>query len=73
MLGLGEMMNYPGVLAGDEGVFKKLALVRGGLCDGHGPGVTGNDLNAYLAAGVSSDHEATVWTEGMEKSAAAVI
>ena len=67
VLGLGEMMNYPGVLAGDEGVFKKLALVRGGLCDGHGPGVTGNDLNAYLAVGVSSDHEATVWTEGLEK------
>ncbi len=67
VLGLGEMMNYPGVLFGDKGVFDKLALVRGGLCDGHGPGVTGNDLNAYLAAGVTSDHEATAWQEGLEK------
>lgn len=67
VLGLGEMMNYPGVLFGDKGVFDKLALVRGGLCDGHGPGVTGNDLNAYLAAGVTSDHEATTWQEGLEK------
>ena len=67
VLGLGEMMNYPGVLAGDEGVYKKLALVRGGICDGHGPGVTGNDLNAYAAAGVTSDHEATTCAEGLEK------
>ncbi len=67
VLGLGEMMNYPGVLFGDKGVFDKLALVRGGLCDGHGPGITGNDLNAYLAAGVTSDHEATTWQEGLEK------
>ena len=67
VLGLGEMMNYPGVLAGDEGVYKKLALVRGGICDGHGPGVTGNDLNAYAAAGVTSDHEATTRAEGLEK------
>ncbi len=67
VLGLGEMMNYPGVLAGDEGVYKKLALVRGGICDGHGPGVTGNDLNAYAAAGVTSDHEATTSAEGLEK------
>ena len=67
VLGLGEMMNYPGVLFGDEGVYKKLALVRGGICDGHGPGVSGNDLNAYLAAGVTSDHEATTRAEGLEK------
>ena len=67
VLGLGEMMNYPGVLAGDEGVYKKLALARGGICDGHGPGVTGNDLNAYAAAGVTSDHEATTRAEGLEK------
>ena len=67
VLGLGEMMNYPGVLAGDEGVYKKLALVRGGICDGHGPCVTGNDLNAYAAAGVTSDHEATTSAEGLEK------
>lgn len=67
VLGLGEMMNYPGVLCGDEGVYKKLALVCGGICDGHGPGLSGNDLNAYLAAGVTSDHEATTWQEGIEK------
>lgn len=67
VLGLGEMMNYPGVLYGDEGVMKKMALVRGGICDGHGPGISGSDLNAYLAAGVTSDHEATTWQEGIEK------
>lgn len=65
--GLGEMMNYPGVLGGDEGVLNKLALVAGGLCDGHCPGVEGSALNAYLAAGITSDHEATTRQEGLEK------
>ncbi len=67
VLGLGEMMNYPGLLAGDEKVLNKLALVRGGLCDGHAPGVLGNDYNAYAAMGVTSDHEATREEEGLEK------
>lgn len=41
--------------------------MRGGICDGHGPGISGSDLNAYLAAGVTSDHEATTWQKGIEK------
>lgn len=67
VLGLGEMMNYPGVINGAPEVLDKLTLVDGGLCDGHAPGVNGKMLNAYLAAGISSDHEATIAEEAEEK------
>lgn len=67
--GLAEMMNYPGLLAGNEAVMRKLeAAQRHDLAiDGHAPFVSGSDLNAYIAAGVGSDHECTVYEEGLEK------
>lgn len=63
--GLGEMMNFPGVLAGDPGVLEKLVLCR--VRDGHAPFLAGNDLNAYILAGPDSDHECTARAEAAEK------
>jgi adenine deaminase len=65
VLGLAEMMNYPGVLAKDPEVLAKIKLAR--LIDGHAPGVTGRELNAYVAAGMRSDHESTQLAEALEK------
>jgi adenine deaminase len=65
--GLGEVMNFPGVLAGDTGVLSKIALTRGKVVDGHAPGVNGRDLNAYIAAGIRSDHESVSLEEAREK------
>ncbi len=67
VLGLGEMMNYHGVVAGDEGVLAKLAAAGGRPVDGHAPGLSGPGLNAYVAAGISSDHECTEVGEALEK------
>src|SRR4030042_85497 len=67
VIGLGELMNFPGVLMRDEGVLKKVKLSKGKVIDGHAPGLSGKDLNAYLAAGASSDHESTAFEEGREK------
>jgi adenine deaminase len=66
-IGLGEMMNYPGVLAGIPAVLEKLEAARGRPIDGHAPGLSGASLNAYLAAGVMSDHECTTREEAEEK------
>ncbi|MGB7788530.1 adenine deaminase [Methanoregula sp.] len=63
--GLGEMMNVPGVLSGDPGIADKLALSA--IRDGHAPGLSGMDLNAYLLAGLQSDHECTSPAEAEEK------
>src|SRR5262249_47235034 len=57
VLGLAEMMNYPGVINGDEGVLEKLELFKDRVLDGHSPAVRGKALNAYVAAGIMSDHE----------------
>ncbi len=65
VLGLAEMMNFPGVVAGSEEELAKLRLAR--HVDGHAPGVLGHDLNAYAAAGVRSDHEAVTAEEGRER------
>jgi adenine deaminase len=67
VIGLGELMNFPGVLMRDPEVLKKVKLSKGKVIDGHAPGVSGKDLNAYLTAGVSSDHESTAIEEGREK------
>lgn len=67
VLGLAEMMNYPGVIWGDEGTLDKLALFEGRVLDGHIPGVKGRELNAYVAAGIMSDHECTTVEEALEK------
>ncbi|HCP60753.1 MAG TPA: adenine deaminase, partial [Dehalococcoidia bacterium] len=66
-IGLGEVMNFPGVLAGDEMVLSKISSARGKIVDGHAPGVTGKDLNAYIAAGIHSDHESVSLSEAEEK------
>jgi adenine deaminase len=66
-LGVAEMMNFPGVIAGDPGVLVKLAVDGATHVDGHAPGVTGHALNAYLAAGIASDHESTTYEEALEK------
>jgi adenine deaminase len=65
ILGLGEMMNVPGVLRDDEEVWKKLGLCT--CIDGHAPLLTGRELNAYLYAGMQSDHECTSYEEAREK------
>jgi adenine deaminase len=65
VLGLAEMMNFPGVISGDERELEKLGLAR--HVDGHAPGVLGRDLNAYIAAGIRSDHEAYTAEEGRER------
>ena len=66
-IGLGEVMNFPGVLAGDEGVLGKIDLARGKVVDGHAPGVSGQNLAAYIAAGIYSDHESVSLDEAREK------
>jgi adenine deaminase len=65
VLGLAEMMNFPGVVSGDERELAKLALAE--HVDGHAPGVLGRSLNAYAAAGIRSDHEAYTAEEGLER------
>src|SRR5262245_19965814 len=65
VLGLAEMMNFPGVIRGDAKELEKLELAR--HVDGHAPGVLGRELNAYVAAGIRSDHEAYTAEEGRER------
>jgi adenine deaminase len=60
-------MNFPGAIAGDAAVFAKLDAFKGRPIDGHAPGVRGKALNAYLAAGVGSDHECVTADEAREK------
>jgi adenine deaminase len=67
VLGLAEMMNFPGVVAGDERELSKLALDGASHVDGHAPGVLGKALNAYAASGIRSDHEALSIEEGRER------
>jgi adenine deaminase len=67
IIGLGEMMNFPGVVSGDEEVLKKITAAREKVIDGHAPGLAGKELNAYLSAGILSDHESTTPEEGKEK------
>lgn len=68
-IGLAEVMDFPGVVAGDPGLLAKLATTRaaGRHLDGHAPGLSGHALNAYLATGIGSDHECTDAAEALEK------
>jgi adenine deaminase len=69
-LGIAEMMDFPGVVAGSDGVLGKIeaAYLAGDRhIDGHAPGLSGRELNAYLAAGIRSDHECTTYEEALEK------
>lgn len=72
IVALAEMMNFPGVLAADADVLKKLDIARRAhkRVDGHAPGLSGMPLNAYVAAGIASDHECTTVEEAREKLAA---
>ena len=67
VIGLGEVMNFPGVIGGDPAVLKKISASKNRVIDGHAPGLTGKELNAYLSAGIGSEHEATTTEEGREK------
>ncbi|MCZ6508625.1 MAG: adenine deaminase [Acidobacteria bacterium] len=67
VLGLAEVMNFPGVVSGEPGVLAKLEAFKDLVVDGHAPGLTGRELNAYVAAGVESDHECTTVEEAREK------
>jgi len=67
ILGLAEMMNYPGVLAKDPAVLRKLSAFSESLIDGHAPGLSGRDLCAYVGLGISSDHECVTASEAREK------
>jgi adenine deaminase len=67
VIGVAEMMNFPGVIAGLESELAKLTTGLTDHVDGHAPGVRGPALNAYLAAGITSDHESTTFEEALEK------
>src|SRR4030042_3830418 len=67
VIGLGEMMNFPGIINGIEQVLTKVIAARDRVIDGHAPGVSGRQLNAYISAGIHSDHESTARKEGEEK------
>jgi adenine deaminase len=67
VLGLAEVMNFPGVVFGDPSVLAKLDAFQGCVIDGHAPGLSGKQLNAYVAAGITSDHECTTVEEAREK------
>jgi len=67
VLGLAEVMNYPGVVQGFPDVLAKIETFAGRVLDGHAPGLTGQALNAYVAAGIGSDHECTTVEEAREK------
>lgn len=69
VIGLGEMMNFPGVIRGDAEVLSKISTFTGGVIDGHAPRVSGMALNAYIAAGIGSDHECTTEEEARQKLA----
>jgi len=67
VLGLAEVMDYPGLLEGDPGILDKIKIAGRKIIDGHAPGLTGRDLCAYLAVGISSDHECSTREEALEK------
>lgn len=69
ILGLAEVMDYPGVIQGSRDILEKIALARsrGKFVNGHAPGLTGEGLMAYFGAGIGSDHESTTLEEAQEK------
>ena len=71
ILGLGEFMNFVGVAAGDDMVLDKLVTAKnaGKLIDGHSPGLSGKDLNAYIAAGIHDDHECETVEDALNRVA----
>ena len=69
VLGLAEVMNFPGVIMGDETILDKLERFLDKIIDGHSPGLSGAQLDAYLCGGIGSDHECTHLEEAREKLA----
>ena len=67
VLGLAEMMNYPGLILGETDVLAKMETFKGRIVDGHSPGASGAWLNTYAAAGVGSDHECATTEEAIER------
>lgn len=67
IIGLAEMMNFPGVIYRDSAVLKKIELAKGKRIDGHAPSLSGKGLFSYLTAGIRSDHECTTAREAKEK------
>lgn len=67
VIGLAEFMNYPGVIFRDPGCMEKLKAFAGRHIDGHAPLLSGRDLNAYVSAGIRTEHEATSAAEAVEK------
>jgi adenine deaminase len=67
IVGIAELMNYPGVYLGDDAELAKIQAGKGKAIDGHAPGLTGRNLNSYVLAGVRSDHESTELHEAQEK------
>ena len=68
VLGLGELMDYPGVIGARPDVLDKIVVgAKGRMIDGHGPLLTGNELNAYVMAGVGTDHECTTEDEMLQR------
>ncbi len=64
---LGEMMDYPGVINADDQILDKLVLAKDMIIDGHGPMISGKDLNAYVVAGVKTEHESSTLKEAEER------
>ncbi len=69
VLGMGEMMDYVGVVSGEKKVLEKIDLAgkKGKIIDGHGPMITGKELNAYVAAGIKTEHECSTVKEMVER------
>ena len=67
VLGLGEVMNFHGVISGERSILSKIEACRGMVIDGHAPGLRGAELSAYAAAGIGSDHESISLDEASEK------
>lgn len=67
ILGLGEVMNYPGIINSDGSMLEKILLAKGKIIDGHGPRMSGFDLNAYITAGIRTEHECSTIEEMNER------
>jgi adenine deaminase len=67
IFGLGEVMDFVGVINGDKNIWDKIDMIGNKFIDGHAPGVSGKDLNAYLLGGIMADHECTTKEEAVEK------
>lgn len=73
VLGLGEVMDYPGLFAQDDALLQKIELMQHGVIDGHSPQVKGMELQAYRVAGVQTDHECGTYEEALERIQAGLL